>query len=58
MIIDGVYTQPNVYENGLWVTLMCPHKYITETKLIKEDAVSKDQRKGDGIFYKDMGVIK
>ena len=50
MIIDGVYIQPNPYEDGLWVTLMCPHKYITETKLIVEDFESNQQRKQIGIF--------
>ena len=50
MIINGVYTQPNAYENGLWVTLMCPHKYTVETKLIVEDADSTQQRKKIGIF--------
>lgn len=50
MIIGQAYTQPNAYENGLWVTLMCPHKYITETKLIVEDFHSNQQRKQVGIF--------
>jgi len=50
MIINGVYTQPNAYENGLWVTLMCPHKYTIETKLIVEDSSSTQQRKQVGIF--------
>ena len=50
MIINGVYTQPNAYEDGLWVTLMCPHKYIVEDTLIVEDLVSKEQRKKTGIF--------
>ena len=50
MILDGAYIQPNPYENGLWVTLMCPHKYITETKLIVEDFHSNQQRKKTGIF--------
>ena len=50
MIFDGSYIQPNPYENGLWVTLMCPHKYITETKLIVEDYDSTQQRKQLGIF--------
>lgn len=50
MIVNGVYTQPNPYENGLWVTLMCPHKYITETKLIVEDFNSTQQKKQLGIF--------
>ena len=50
MIINGTYVQPNPYEDGLWVTLMCPHKYITETKLIVEDFESNQQRKQIGIF--------
>ena len=50
MITKEGYIQQNVYENGLWVTLMCPHKYITETKLIVEDFHSNQQRKQVGIF--------
>ena len=50
MIINGVYKQPSAYEDGLWVTLMCPHKYIVEDTLIVEDLVSKEQRKKTGIF--------
>lgn len=50
MIFNGEYIQPNPYENGTWVTLMCPHKYNTETTLIVEDWDSTQQRKKIGVF--------
>lgn len=50
MIIDGVQFQASPYEDGLWVTLMCPHKYITEKQLIVEDYMSQQQRTQQGLF--------
>jgi hypothetical protein len=37
MIVDMTYIQDSVYESGLWVTLMCPHSYISETQLVVLD---------------------
>ena len=50
MILDGKYAQPDPYESGLWVTLMCPHKYTVEDTLIVEDNLSKMQRTKTGPF--------
>ena len=36
-IIDGKHSQPCPYFSGAWVTLMCPHPYISETQLVVLD---------------------
>tara|TARA_X000001036_G_C20204900_1_gene613122 strand:+ start:13 stop:195 length:183 start_codon:yes stop_codon:yes gene_type:complete len=35
--MNGEYTQPCVYDSGLWVTLMCPHPYIDNMELVVKD---------------------
>jgi len=36
-IVNGIYTQPCVYESGLWVTLMCPHPFTNSTEIVVQD---------------------
>ena len=49
-IIDGVYTQPCVYDSGLWVTLMCPHPFVDNMQLVVKDHKY--------IQYEDNGMFK
>mgnify|MGYP006080090069 FL=1 len=49
-ILGGKYSQPCVYESGLWVTLMCPHPYPTEMELVVVD--------DKYLQYKDNGAFE
>ena len=49
MIVGTTYIQDSVYESGLWVTLMCPHSYISETQLVVLD--------DKYIKYKQTGLL-
>lgn len=36
-ILNNEYTQPCVYDSGLWVTLMCPHSFTESTEIVVKD---------------------
>jgi hypothetical protein len=50
MIVEGHYVQPCVYDSGIWVTLMCPHKYTEAKQIILKDAKYIQYENKEGIF--------